>query len=489
MNTPSPKPGADDAGAAVASDVHGRAGPPPTALAPLSHPPMSHPPATHPLAPLAQRRGALDPKTLEDTAQRAARALLRQGEASNTRRSYSSAMRYWCAWYAARYGEGLTLPVPVPVVIQFIVDHAARRPEEAYEAKAPDEAPPGLVRQDAGEDASEAAGAPPAGASSAEDARPAKRRKRRTANSLVTELPPEVDAALVAGGYKTKLGAPSLNTLVHRIAVLSKAHQLAPAGPIGADAHDAGISGATHDPGRGGRAAGRPSERVNPCADPLVRELLARTRRAYAQRGAAPKRQRALTKDPLQLLLATCDASLAGKRDRALLLFAWATGGRRRSEVASATLENLQRVDGDAFVYTLTHSKTNQRGDLRPEDVKPLVGSAAAAMREWLAALRAHGIQEGPIFRRIRRGGHLAEPLAAAAVRDIVKARCALAGIEGSFSAHSLRAGFVTEAGKQNLPLAETMALTGHQSVATVVGYFRAENALGSKVSRLLEDE
>jgi integrase len=220
-----------------------------------------------------------------------------------------------------------------------------------------------------------------------------------------------------------------------------------------------------------------------------VRELLARTRRAYAQRGARPKRQRALTKDPLQLLLATCDASLRGKRDRALLLFAWATGGRRRSEVAAATLENLQRVNAEAFVYTLAHSKTNQRGELRPEDVKPLVGSAAAAMTEWLAVLRAHGVQEGPIFRRIRKGGHLGEPLAPAAVRDIVKERCALAGIEGRFSAHSLRAGFVTEAGRQNMPLPETMAMTGHQSVATVVGYFRAESALGSQVSRMLDGD
>src|SRR4030095_10381623 len=90
-------------------------------------------------------------------------------------------------------------------------------------------------------------------------------------------------------------------------------------------------------------------ELQNPCADPLVRELLARTRRAYAQRGDAPKRQRALTKDPLERLLATCDESLKGKRDRALLLFAWASGGRRRSEVASALLENLQRVNADAF--------------------------------------------------------------------------------------------------------------------------------------------
>jgi integrase len=73
-------------------------------------------------------------------------------------------------------------------------------------------------------------------------------------------------------------------------------------------------------------------------------------------------------------------------------------------------------------------------------------------------------------------------------VRDIVKERCALAGIEGRFSAHSLRAGFVTEAGKQNMPLPETMAMTGHQSVATVVGYFRAESAPGSKVSRMIDE-
>ena len=420
------------------------------------------PPAQHPLATLAQRHAVLDPARLASTAEDAARALLRQGESVNTRLSYGSAMRYWCAWYAARYGHALSLPVPVPVVVQFIVDHAARRHEDA----APDEA--GQATH--GEPAPSSAG------------------PRRKASALVSELPPDVDQALVKNGYKARLGPPALNTLIHRIAVLSKAHQMAYAGATGATR----ASAPSASPGGSGRATpGVPGGQklANPCADPLVRELLARTRRAYAQRGARPKRQRALTKDPLQLLLATCDASLRGKRDRALLLFAWATGGRRRSEVAAATLENLQRVHAEAFVYTLAHSKTNQSGDLRPEDVKPLAGSAAAAMTEWLAVLKAHGVQEGPIFRRIRKGGHLGEPLAPAAVRDIVKERCALAGIEGRFSAHSLRAGFVTEAGKQNMPLPETMAMTGHQSVATVVGYFRAESALGSKVSRMLDEE
>jgi hypothetical protein len=51
------------------------------------------------------------------------------------------------------------------------------------------------------------------------------------------------------------------------------------------------------------------------------------------------------------------------------------------------------------------------------------------------------------------------------------------------------RAGFVAEAGRQNMPLPETMAMTGHQSVAIVMGYFRAESVLGSKVSRMLDND
>ena len=79
----------------------------------------------------------------------------------------------------------------------------------------------------------------------------------------------------------------------------------------------------------------------------MIRNAIARVgapARAIAQRDhrvrvhvvatkSEPKRQRALTRDPLQLLLATCDESLKGKRDRALLLFGWATGGRRREHL------------------------------------------------------------------------------------------------------------------------------------------------------------
>ena len=349
--------------------------------------------------PVLQKVPALLPTALSDVTQRAVDDLMREGESRNTQLSYRSALRYWAAWYGIRYGSQIQLPVPTPCVLQFIVDHAERSSDKG----------------------------------------------------LVSELPYEIDHALVQAGYKGKMGALAHNTLVHRIAVLSKAHQL--------------------------------RELKNPCHDPKVRELLSRTRKAYAKRGALPQKKDALTKDPLQAILATCDDSLRGQRDRALLLFAWTSGGRRRSEVAEADMQHLKPIP-EGYLYTLAYSKTNQSGLEQPENSKPVLGQAAEALRTWLDM---SGIAEGRIFRRVLKGGHLGPALTAAAVRDIVKMRCVLAGVAGDFSAHSLRSGFVTEAGRQNVPLAETMTMTGHRSVATVLGYFRAESTVRSGAARLLE--
>lgn len=348
------------------------------------------------IAPASEHLAALDP-----AARDALRALLREGESPNTRSSYQSAMRYWSAWHVLRFERQMQLPVDVACVLQFILDHA----------------------------------------------------QRQTGAGLASEMPAHMDRALVEAGYKAREGALSHSTLVHRMAVLSKAHQV----------H--GLA--------------------NPCQDGAVRELMSRTRKAYARRGERPAKKDALTRDLLEQLLDTCDDSLRGRRDRALLLFAWASGGRRRSEVAGADMRHLRAVGPQEFIYTLAHSKTNQSGRDAPENHKPVTGRAAQALADWL---RAAAIHEGPIFRRIRKGGHVGEPLSPAAVRDIVRQRCALAGVEGDFSAHSLRSGFVTEAGRQNVPLPDTMALTGHHSVNTVLGYFRADSALSNRAARLLDN-
>jgi len=350
--------------------------------------------------PTLQKTPALQPHELTDVTAQAVADLMREGESQNTQASYSSALRYWAAWFGIRYGVQMSLPLPSSCVLQFIVDHV----------------------------------------------------QRMTPKGLAYELPAEIDAILVDAGYKGKLGPLAHNTLVHRLAVLSKAHQV--------------------------------REVKNPCQDPKVRDLLSHTRKAYAKRGELPKKKAALTKDPLQLVLATCDDSVKGKRDRALLLFAWASGGRRRSEVAAADMKFLKRMGPGEFSYELVYSKTNQSGVDRPENHKPVLGAAGAALDDWLAV---SGVNEGAIFRRVLKGGHVGGALSAAAVRDIVQARCLQAGVEGDFSAHSLRSGFVTEAAAQNVPLSDTMAMTGLQTVSVVMGYHRRGALASNPASTLLD--
>lgn len=137
----------------------------------------------------------------------------------------------------------------------------------------------------------------------------------------------------------------------------------------------------------------------------------------------------------------------------------------------------------DIFVFALATSKSNQTGADRSDSDEPISGRAAAALANWLAAAN---VSSGPMFRRVRRGGVIGEPLSPAGVRDIVKRRCALAVLLANFSAHSLRSGFVTEAGRQGAPLGETMALTGHRSTSSLAGYSRLDPHT-SRASRLLD--
>ncbi|MEB0060114.1 hypothetical protein [Variovorax sp. LG9.2] len=135
----------------------------------------------------------------------------------------------------------------------------------------------------------------------------------------------------------------------------------------------------------------------------------------------------------------------------------------------------------------LGHSKANQLGQDLPENYKPLVGSAAEAMRDWLGALRAAKITSGPTFRRVMAGDRIGAPLGAEGVRFIVRSRCAAVGLDGRFSAHSLRSDFVTEAGLRDVPMGEAMAMTGYRTVATFQGYYQSAAILRSRVASMLD--
>ncbi|EJM56510.1 site-specific recombinase XerD, partial [Pseudomonas sp. GM49] len=154
--------------------------------------------------------------------------------------------------------------------------------------------------------------------------------------------------------------------------------------------------------------------------------------------------------------------------------------GRRRSEVVGLQVGDVRQLDADTWLYALGVTKTDT-GGVRRE--KPLRGLAAEALTAWMAATPA---ASGPLFRRMYKGDKVGtKALSADQMARIVQRRAKLAGLEGDWAAHSLRSGFVTEAGRQGVPLGEVMAMTEHRSVATVMGYFQAGSLLNSKAANL----
>lgn len=262
-------------------------------------------------------------------------------------------------------------------------------------------------------------------------------------------LPVSIDAALVAARVKGRLGPLAFNTVSHRLSVLGKWHRL-----NGWD---------------------------NPCEAPALKSLLREARKAQSREGVVVRKKTAIVLEPLQALPATCSD---GVRDRALLLLAWSGGGRRRSEVVGLQVSDVRPLDADTWLYALGVTKTDT-GGVRRE--KPLRGPAAQALAAWLDVAPA---ESGPLFRRLYKGNKVgATALSADQVARIVQRRAKLAGLEGDWAAHSLRSGFVTEAGRQGVPLGEVMAMTEHRSVSTVMGYFQAGSLLNSLAANLLTQD
>jgi integrase len=368
-----------------------------------------------------------DALRLDTESRKAVSAFFNEGQSRNTARTYQTALRYWGAWHSLRYDRPIQGPVCADVVIQFIVDHLEHCPWLA----APEQSP-----------------------------------YRSSSRNTQHLLPLAIDRLLVDRKYKARLGPWSLQTVNTRLAALSNAH----------DHYIATHAHLNLDPA------------TNPMRDGRVRQLIAAARRAYARRGREPSRPAAATRDVMDVLLSTCDDSLVGIRDRALLLFGWASGGRRRSEITAASFENVRR-DGTGFVYELGWSKTNQSARRDPKNLKPIQGRAAAALHTWLQVLMRFRVTKGKLFRAIRQDRVL-EPLSDWSVREIVRRRAKLANQPlGSLSAHSLRSGFVTEAGKRGVSLGETMAMTGHRSIQTVMTYYQSGELSVSKAARLLDEE
>ena len=207
------------------------------------------------------------------------------------------------------------------------------------------------------------------------------------------------------------------------------------------------------------------------------------------------KSKRAVTGDVLAKLLATCAGDrLADVRDRALLMTAFASGGRRRSEVADLRVEDLtdeEPVHADprnasspllpCLTINLGRTKTTTAED-RVHVI--LIGRPVGALKQWLAEAR---IDTGPVFRRIDQWGNIdRRALTPQSVNLILKTRCKQAGLDPEvFSAHGLRSGYLTEAANRGIPLQEAMQQSLHKSVPQAASYYNNADRKNGRAARL----
>src|ERR1035438_6801812 len=78
-----------------------------------------------------------DAQRLSEEAQNAVAAFFHEGTSHNTARTYKTALQYWGAWHALRYGAAIAAPVSPHVVIQFVVDHLEHLPALPAPEKSP----------------------------------------------------------------------------------------------------------------------------------------------------------------------------------------------------------------------------------------------------------------------------------------------------------------------------------------------------------------
>jgi len=174
---------------------------------------------------------------------------------------------------------------------------------------------------------------------------------------------------------------------------------------------------------------------ANPCEAQVIKLALKRMHRerSRAQAQAAPLHDKLVAK-----MLAATGSTLRDLRNKALLTVAYVTLCRR-SELVALQRADLE-IESDGFgTVTIRRSKTDQEGEGAIAAVTP------DAMRHLRAWITAAGIEAGPLFRGVLKGGRVAGALDPGDVARIFKAMAGKAGMTAEetarISGHSTRIG------------------------------------------------
>lgn len=179
----------------------------------------------------------------------------------------------------------------------------------------------------------------------------------------------------------------------------------------------------------------------------------------------------------LEAMVALFDpTNLVHVRDRAILLVGWACA-LRRSEIVSLHREDIEQ-QRQGLLVSIRKSKGNQTGEpelLPVEHAKNKALCPVLALQKWLVL---SGIVEGSLFCNVSEAQATKHPMHDWQVDALVKRWTTVAKLSEPsrgyrYSAHSLRAGFITQAIKDGRPEWAVMHHARHRDYKTMQNYIR----------------
>jgi integrase len=214
------------------------------------------------------------------------------------------------------------------------------------------------------------------------------------------------------------------------------------------------------------RAAGMPS----PTSDLAVKVGAARAERALRDLShpTAP-----LGRAELRALVDSLPPTLAGARDRAMILLGIGAG-LRRSDLAALMVDDV-RVEGTGLLVCV---RNRQGIVVRRAFIPPGSSAATDAPDAWAAWIAASGLRSGPAFRAVDRHANIGRVrMSDTAPAAIVKRALIAAGLDPTcYGVGSLRRGLVLIAARSGLAARGIAAQTGHKTLALVREYMRRDD-------------
>ena len=191
-------------------------------------------------------------------------------------------------------------------------------------------------------------------------------------------------------------------------------------------------------------------------------------RKIYRQLGTRFDQAYPVTRQVLEKLLSVCNNDLHGLRDKALLLVAY-DSMRRRSELISLRIEDIEWLSEKGASILLRKSKTDQQGSGKWIH---LSSETAYATESWISAAN---ITSGNIFRGIRGFAEISNSLCESRIARIYKTLARRAGISEqvikSISGHSMRVGGAQDLLSSGATLPQIMVKGGWGKTDTVMRY------------------